>query len=67
MGQGGVHRSSGVVGIQLLILLWMDDTINRQLTVPITEEDSSLSLADELIYYGFISSTLQWYMHQNSL
>ena len=33
----------------------MDDKINRQLTAPITEEDSSLSLADELVHYGFIS------------
>ena len=39
---------------QLLILLRMDDKINRQLTAPITEEDSSLSLADELVHYGFI-------------
>ena len=33
----------------------MDDKINRQLTAPITDEDSSISLADELVHYGFIS------------
>ena len=33
----------------------MDDKINRQLTAPITDDDSSVSLADELVHYGFIS------------
>ncbi|XP_023245562.1 nuclear receptor-binding protein homolog isoform X2 [Copidosoma floridanum] len=41
--------------LQMTILLRMDDKMNRQLTCPVTEADTSMSLAQELVYYGFIN------------
>ena len=41
---------------QITITLRMDDKMNRQLTCEITEEDTSVGLAAELVHHGFISS-----------
>uniref|UniRef100_A0A1B6EKZ8 Nuclear receptor-binding protein homolog n=1 Tax=Cuerna arida TaxID=1464854 RepID=A0A1B6EKZ8_9HEMI len=40
---------------QMTILLRMDDKMNRQLTCPLSEMDNSISLAQELVFYGFIN------------
>ncbi len=40
---------------QMTIVLRMDDKMNRQLQARIADEDSSETLADELVNYGFIS------------
>ncbi|XP_058807614.1 nuclear receptor-binding protein homolog isoform X2 [Phymastichus coffea] len=41
--------------LQMTILLRMDDKMNRQLTCPIAQSDSSMLLAQELVHYGFIN------------
>ena len=33
----------------------MDDKMNRQLTCPITQIDTPVILAQELVHYGFIN------------
>ncbi|XP_046478095.1 nuclear receptor-binding protein [Neodiprion pinetum] len=39
----------------MTILLRMDDKMNRQLTCPITQIDTSMLLAQELVHFGFIN------------
>lgn len=39
----------------MTILLRMDDKMNRQLTCLVSEIDNSSTLAQELVYYGFIN------------
>lgn len=39
----------------MTILLRMDDKMNRQLTCPVTQSDTSLILAQELVHFGFIN------------
>jgi len=39
----------------MTLLLRMDDKMNRQLSCEINEQDTSYSLADELVHYGFIN------------
>nr|CAD7430659.1 unnamed protein product [Timema monikensis] len=39
----------------MTILLRMDDKMNRQLTCIVSEMDTSLLLAQELVSYGFIN------------
>ncbi|KAG8227295.1 hypothetical protein J437_LFUL004844 [Ladona fulva] len=41
--------------LSMTVLLRMDDKMNRQLTCPISEEDESTGLANELVHYGFIN------------
>lgn len=41
-------------GIWLTVLLRMEDKMNRQLTCELLETDSSYSLTEELVHYGFI-------------
>ncbi|CAH0773135.1 unnamed protein product [Bemisia tabaci] len=41
--------------LMMTILLRMDDKMNRQLTCLVSEVDSALVLAQELVYYGFIN------------
>ncbi|XP_021933780.1 nuclear receptor-binding protein homolog [Zootermopsis nevadensis] len=41
--------------LQMTILLRMDDKMNRQLTCLVSEIDTSLLLAQELVYFGFIN------------
>lgn len=47
----------------------MDDKMNRQLKTFITIDDSSLTLAQELVHYGFInevSTKIYWvYSYKN--
>ena len=38
----------------MTILLRMEDKMNRQLTCEVTEQDTSVTLAEELVHYGFI-------------
>lgn len=40
---------------QMTILLRMDDKMNRQLTCLVSEIDTSLLLAQELVHFGFIN------------
>ncbi|XP_046740655.1 nuclear receptor-binding protein homolog isoform X2 [Diprion similis] len=39
----------------MTILLRMDDKMNRQLTCPVTQIDTSMLLAQELVHFGFIN------------
>ncbi|XP_012282696.1 nuclear receptor-binding protein homolog [Orussus abietinus] len=39
----------------MTILLRMDDKMNRQLTCPVTQVDTSMLLAQELVHFGFIN------------
>ncbi|OXU19757.1 hypothetical protein TSAR_010575 [Trichomalopsis sarcophagae] len=39
----------------MTILLRMDDKMNRQLTCPVTQADTSMLLAQELVHFGFIN------------
>lgn len=39
----------------MTILLRMDDKMNRQLTCLVSEIDTSLLLAQELVHFGFIN------------
>lgn len=39
---------------QMTILLRMDDKMNRQLTCPISQDDSAVMLSHELVHLGFI-------------
>ena len=41
----------------MTILLRMDDKMNRQLTCPISQEDSAITLSHELVHLGFIHET----------
>lgn len=41
--------------LQMTILLRMDDKMNRQLTCPVTQQDTSMLLAQELVHFGFIN------------
>ncbi|XP_014228543.1 nuclear receptor-binding protein homolog isoform X1 [Trichogramma pretiosum] len=41
--------------LQMTILLRMDDKMNRQLTCPVSENDTPLLLAQELVNFGFIN------------
>lgn len=41
--------------LMMTILLRMDDKMNRQLTCLVSEIDTSLVLAQELVYFGFIN------------
>jgi hypothetical protein len=43
---------------QMTILLRMDDKMNRQLTCLVSEIDTSLLLAQELVHFGFINEVL---------
>lgn len=42
-------------GLWMTILLRMEDKMNRQLTCEVSEIDSSVALAEELVHFGFIS------------
>lgn len=42
-------------GLWMTLLLRMDDKMNRQLSCEVGDQDTSLSLADELVHYGFIN------------
>ena len=44
--------------LQMTILLRMDDKMNRQLTCLVSEIDTSLLLAHELVYFGFINEVV---------
>ena len=48
-----------------MILLRMDDKMNRQLTCEISEEEKSFSLAEELVLHGFISSVSNIFKYLN--
>ena len=39
----------------MTILLRMDDKMNRQLTCPVSQMDTSMLLAQELVHFGFIN------------
>ncbi|KAH0952722.1 hypothetical protein HN011_009225 [Eciton burchellii] len=39
----------------MTILLRMDDKMNRQLTCPVSQTDTSMLLAQELVHFGFIN------------
>lgn len=39
----------------MTILLRMDDKMNRQLTCPVSQLDTSMLLAQELVHFGFIN------------
>ncbi|XP_071454507.1 nuclear receptor-binding protein [Hetaerina americana] len=39
----------------MTVLLRFDDKMNRQLTCPISEQDDSTGLANELVHFGFIN------------
>ncbi|XP_011496866.1 PREDICTED: nuclear receptor-binding protein homolog [Ceratosolen solmsi marchali] len=39
----------------MTILLRMDDKMNRQLTCPVSQADTSMLLAQELVHFGFIN------------
>ncbi|XP_011305000.1 nuclear receptor-binding protein homolog isoform X1 [Fopius arisanus] len=39
----------------MTILLRMDDKMNRQLTCPVSQTDTSMQLAQELVHFGFIN------------
>lgn len=41
--------------LQMTILLRMDDKMNRQLTCPVSQTDTSMLLAQELVHFGFIN------------
>ncbi|XP_012268951.1 nuclear receptor-binding protein homolog isoform X2 [Athalia rosae] len=41
--------------LRMTILLRMDDKMNRQLTCPVTQIDTSMLLAQELVHFGFIN------------
>lgn len=41
--------------LQMTILLRMDDKMNRQLTCPVSQMDTSMLLAQELVHFGFIN------------
>lgn len=41
--------------VQMTILLRMDDKMNRQLTCPVSQMDTSMLLAQELVHFGFIN------------
>lgn len=43
-----------VLYLQMTILLRMDDKMNRQLTCPISADDSAVTLSHELVHLGFI-------------
>lgn len=42
----------------MTILLRMDDKMNRQLTCPVSQLDTSMLLAQELVHFGFINEVL---------
>lgn len=44
-----------VYALQMTILLRMDDKMNRQLTCPVSQTDTSMLLAQELVHFGFIN------------
>jgi len=44
--------------LQMTILLRMDDKMNRQLTCLVSEIDTSLLLAQELVHFGFINEVV---------
>jgi hypothetical protein len=44
--------------LQMTILLRMDDKMNRQLTCSVSEIDTSLLLAQELVHFGFINEVV---------
>jgi len=44
--------------LQMTILLRMDDKMNRQLTCSVSEIDTSLMLAHELVHFGFINEVV---------
>ncbi|CAG2055458.1 unnamed protein product [Timema podura] len=50
-----VPRTTWGIGQRMTILLRMDDKMNRQLTCIVSEMDTSLLLAQELVSYGFIN------------
>lgn len=37
----------------------MDDKMNRQLTCPVSQIDTSLLLAQELVHFGFINEVVR--------
>lgn len=46
----------------MTILLRMDDKMNRQLTCLVTDIDTSLLLAQELVHFGFINEvSVVWF------
>lgn len=47
----------------LSIRLRLDDQMNRQLTCELSELDSPLAMADELVFYGFIHPVSQLSVH----
>lgn len=49
------NKCFSFVLFQLCIVLRMDDKMNRQLTTPISADDNSNTLAEELVKYGFIN------------
>ena len=44
--------------LQMTILLRMDDKMNRKLTCLVSEIDTSLLLAQELVHFGFINEVV---------
>lgn len=42
----------------MTILLRMDDKMNRQLTCPVSQTDTSMLLAQELVHFGFINEVI---------
>lgn len=43
------------LSVKMTILLRMDDKMNRQLTCLVSEIDTALLLAEELVHFGFIN------------
>lgn len=50
----------------MTILLRMDDKMNRQLTCPVSQTDTSMLLAQELVHFGFINEVIVSYLYHKS-